>query len=294
MRILLWHGWLLEGSGSNVYAAKLTEVMRKAGHEVWLVCQERHPERHAFLDAWATAGPDGMSSLTGNPAATAASGRAILIRPEIGSVLPVFVLDEYEGITPRRFVDLTDAELDEYLERNVNALRSVAETHRPDVVIAGHAVPGPVVAARALGGRRYLSKIHGSDIEYAVREQQRYRRLAAEGLERGTAVIGPSADVLDRLVGLVPAVSDRIHVVHPGVDAAVFRPDPRRDALPDAARRLEKDPALARGRLPGLDDDVARAVAARDAGALDRLALAYDQQAPDAAAPGVLRELARE
>ncbi|MFN2589671.1 MAG: glycosyltransferase, partial [Actinomycetota bacterium] len=47
-------------------------------------------------------------------------------------------------------------------------------------------------------------------------------------------------------------------------------------------------------RLPGLDDDVARAVAARDAGALDRLALAYDQQAPDAAAPGVLRELARE
>ena len=24
MRVCLWHGWLLEGSGSNVYTAKIT------------------------------------------------------------------------------------------------------------------------------------------------------------------------------------------------------------------------------------------------------------------------------
>jgi len=25
MRVLIWHGWLLEGSGSNVYAARIAE-----------------------------------------------------------------------------------------------------------------------------------------------------------------------------------------------------------------------------------------------------------------------------
>jgi hypothetical protein len=45
MRILLWHGWLLEGSGSNVATARVAERYRAAGHDVLLVCQERHPER---------------------------------------------------------------------------------------------------------------------------------------------------------------------------------------------------------------------------------------------------------
>jgi len=32
VRILLWHGWILEGSGSNVVTARTAEVFRAAGH----------------------------------------------------------------------------------------------------------------------------------------------------------------------------------------------------------------------------------------------------------------------
>ena len=38
-------------------------------------------------------------------------------------------------------------ELNDYLGRNVAALRSAASWHRPDIVIASHLVPGGVVAA---------------------------------------------------------------------------------------------------------------------------------------------------
>ena len=45
MRILLWHGYLLGGTGSNVYTRALAREWARAGHEVTVVCQERNPER---------------------------------------------------------------------------------------------------------------------------------------------------------------------------------------------------------------------------------------------------------
>ncbi|MBA3717982.1 MAG: glycosyltransferase, partial [Actinobacteria bacterium] len=81
MRILLWHGYLLSGTGSNVYTRALAREWSRAGHEVVVVCQERHPEQ---LDL----------------------GGAEVVRPELpGGLLPVFVLDRYEGLEPRLLTD---------------------------------------------------------------------------------------------------------------------------------------------------------------------------------------------
>jgi glycosyltransferase involved in cell wall biosynthesis len=290
VRIALWHGWLLEGSGSNVGTARVAEVLRASGHDVLLVCQEGHPERYPWIDAFGTVDDDGPSDLVPN-AATAAPGRCVLLRPRIGPLLPVFVVDEYEGFDVKRFVDLTDAELDEYLYRNVEALRQAVTWHRSDVVIAGHAFPGPVVAKRALGPGRYVAHVHGSDLEYAIRPDHRYRSLANEGLVAARAVVGASADVLDRTIGLVPGIEHLLRIVPPGV-AADFRPRPRAEALLTTAASLDRDPETAHGRPVTLDAEVERALERRDAGALDELATAYDQQAPDPGAAEILRSLA--
>jgi glycosyltransferase involved in cell wall biosynthesis len=280
MRVLLWHGWLLEGSGSNVYTARVVDVLRQWGHDVLLVCQEPHGDRYDFLDATGTVGPAGVSPLVKFPR-PGRRGRAILLRPDIGTLLPVFVVDEYEGFEVKRFPDLTDQDLMAYLERNVAALRAAASWFDPDVAIAGHAVPGAVIAARALGPGSYTAKIHGSDLEYAVRLQPRYRALAREGLDGARAVVGPTADVLTRTVELVPSASGKTKVVAPGVDVDAFRPMPRQPALKETAARLRADPDAARGRPLGLDEFVRRAVEAREAGALDALAHRYDQSVPD-------------
>src|SRR5918999_632398 len=226
MRILIWHGWLLEGSGSNVYSARVTELFRRQGHDVLLLCQEPHPERYRFLDAWGAVGPGGVEDLRDLPA-DPAPGRAMLLRPRIGRIIPVFVLDEYEAFEAKRFPDLSGEELDAYLDANVAALRHAAARHGSEMVVASHAIPGPVVARRALGDGTYVAKVHGSDLEYALREQERLVDLAREGLEGSRAVVGSSRDVLERTVRFVPTVRDRVMVVSPGVNVGRWRLRPR-------------------------------------------------------------------
>jgi len=291
MRILLWHGWLLSGTGSNVYAARTADVYRRHGHDVVLLCQDRHPERAGFVDAWGTVGADGISDL--RPAgARPGPGRVVLLRPQIGRLLPVFVLDEYEGFEVKRLLDLTDGELEAYLERNVRALEAAVRWNPPEAVVTGHAVPGAVIAARALGPGRFVAKIHGSDIEYCIRHQERYLRLAREGLEAAAAITGGSEAVLSRAAELIPSVADRFRKVPPGVDVGLFRPRPRREALEEAAARLDGDPDTVRGRPGELDGKVARLLGERDGDGLDALAATYDQQAPDPGAADRLRTLA--
>jgi glycosyltransferase involved in cell wall biosynthesis len=295
VRILIWHGWLLEGSGSNVATARTAEAWRAAGHDVVLLCQERHPERYPWIDAAGVvdgAGPSGLTERPGRDPASA--GRCVLLRPAIGETLPVFVVDRYEGFEDvRPFTDLSDDELEAYLRANVAALRSTDAWHRSEFVLTGHAIPGAAVGRRALGTGRYVSKIHGSDLEYAVRVQQRLRDLAAEGLGGARAMLGPTVDVLERCVELVPEVRDvRRVVAAPGVDVEAFSLRPRAASLADVAGRLEADPDTARGRPEHADELVARALDARDASALDALATTYDQAVPEPGAASRLRALA--
>ncbi len=51
MRILVFHGYLLHGTGSNVYNAELGAALVRAGHEVHLLCQERAPLELDWVDA---------------------------------------------------------------------------------------------------------------------------------------------------------------------------------------------------------------------------------------------------
>jgi glycosyltransferase involved in cell wall biosynthesis len=292
MRILIWHGWLLEGSGSNVYTARVTELFRRQGDDVLLMCQEPHPERYRFLDAWGIVGRDGVEHLHDLPA-DPAPGRAVLLRPRIGRVIPVFVLDEYEGFEAKRFLDLSGDELDGYLDVNVTALRHAAAWHRSEMVVASHAIPGPTVARRALGEGTYVAKVHGSDLEYALRQQERFVELAREGLEGARSVVGSSRDVLERTATFVPSVRDRLRVVPPGVEVRRWRPRDRRQALLQAADALdEAADEAARGRPSSLDREVSEALDRRDGQALDALARRYDQAAPDPDAAARLRRLA--
>jgi glycosyltransferase involved in cell wall biosynthesis len=291
VRILLWHGWLLEGSGSNVVTAKLAETFRADGHDVLLLCQEPHPERYPWIDAHGSVGADGPSELTPGPA-TSSPGRCVLLRPRIGRMLPVFVVDRYEGFDEvLRFVDLTDEELEGYLRANVEAVRAAAIWHDSDTALVGHAIPGAAIGRRALGPKRYVAKIHGSDIEYAIRIQDRYRELAREGLETAHAVVGATADVLERCSALVPGIASLLRAVPPGVDVASFRPRAAAEALVETADLLEADPDAVRGRPASGDQDVRRALDRRDAGALDALGAAYEQDVPEPDAASRLRKL---
>jgi hypothetical protein len=50
MRILIFHGYLLRGTGSNVYNASLARALAGLGHEVHLLCQDRAAHELDWVD----------------------------------------------------------------------------------------------------------------------------------------------------------------------------------------------------------------------------------------------------
>jgi glycosyltransferase involved in cell wall biosynthesis len=213
MRILIFHGYLLRGTGSNIYNANLVRTFAELGHEVHLLCQDRDYKP-----------PEGVT----------------VHIPDIGRVLPVYVADEYEGFEAKPFADLTDAELEHYIDANVQAVRAVST---PDVALANHLVMGPVILARALDGKApYAVKIHGSALEYTVRPHpERFLPYALEGIRGANGVLVGSnhtAESLFEVLADEPSLRERTRLGPPGVDVHRFRrrePDLERIAARPAA-----------------------------------------------------------
>src|SRR5512141_2813322 len=98
MRILLWHGYLLGGTGSNVYTRALAREWSNAGHDVVVVSQQREPELYDL-------------------------GRAQTVAGDLpGGLLPVFVMDRYAGLHPKYLQDFSEEEKRAYVEANASAL----------------------------------------------------------------------------------------------------------------------------------------------------------------------------
>jgi glycosyltransferase involved in cell wall biosynthesis len=223
MRVLVFHGYLLRGTGSNIYNASLARALTAIGHEVHLLCQDRHAGELEFVDAvgdWR----DGALRVE----TLREPVRCTAYLPDIGPILPVYVADEYEGFDARPFQDLTDAEVDHYVEANVRAVRDVAAAARPDVALANHAVMGPAVLARGLRGAvPYAVKIHGSALEYTVnRYPERFLPYAREGIAGARGVLVGSRHTAERLWKVLgdPDLPARTRLGPPGVDVAAFRP----------------------------------------------------------------------
>src|SRR3954468_11300208 len=182
----MFHGYLLGGTGSNVYNAELGAALARAGHEVHLLCQERAPFDLDWVDAAGTWDSGSLVVEERRP-----SVRATVYRPDIAGLLPVYVADRYDGIEARPFNELSDDELERYLDRNVAAVREVAERVRPDVALANHLVMGPLILSRALGelGVPYAVKVHGSALEYTVKPYPRFQPHAREGLAGARGIL---------------------------------------------------------------------------------------------------------
>ena len=222
LRILVWHGYLLGGTGSNVYTRAIAREWSRAGHDVVVVCQEPHPE---------------LYDLAG----------ARVVRPDIGGLLPVFVLDRYEGLEAKLLPELTPAERGRYVEANAAALRELAPA---DVVFANHVLLGAPVAAAS--GLPFAVKAHGSELEYSMRGNAELAEWGRESLRDARAVFVGSEHIREVLEDVVGHV-DRVHEVPPGVDVEEFRLEPRAKALPrllEESRRDPPNPGNAKERLP--------------------------------------------
>src|SRR5438045_1558277 len=204
-------GYMLGGTGSNVCTRAVAREWSRAGDEVVVLSQEPRPEQYDL-------------------------GDALHVRPEIGGLLPVFVLDRYEGLDARPLPDLTPEQRERYVELNAAAVRAELPA---DLVFANHVLLGGPVGSAS--GARYAVKAHGSELEYAMRGNEELQRWGRESLARAEAVFVGSQHirrVLEEVVGHV----DRVHEVPPGVDVEEFHPQPRAQALAALVEQARRDP----------------------------------------------------
>jgi glycosyltransferase involved in cell wall biosynthesis len=212
VRIHVWHGYLLSGTGSNIYTQALVREWGRAGHEVVVACQEPNPRGFELAGA-------------------------SVVRPELpDGLLPVFVLDRYEGLRPKLLQEWTEDEKRRYVEANAATLRELGGR---DLLFANHVLMGGPVGAAA--GGRFAVKAHGSELEYAMRGRPDLARWGREALGAAEATFVGSAHirgVLEEVVGHV----DGVHEVPPGVDVDEFRPQPRDEALASLLAETRGDP----------------------------------------------------
>jgi glycosyltransferase involved in cell wall biosynthesis len=237
VRVLIFHGYLLAGTGSNIYNARLAEAMVGLGHEVHLLSQDRHADELAFVDGvgdW-DEGVLRVRELGGAQERERSAGRCVVYRPNIGGLLPVYVADRYEAIEARTFATCSDEEIAHYVQANMAAVEELLGLVQPQVALANHLVMGPVILARALRGRvPYAVKIHGSALEYTVRpEPERFLAAAREGLAGAAGVLVGSRHTAASLWEVLDdeQLPARTRLGPPGVDVKRFAPrEPARAA----------------------------------------------------------------
>lgn len=249
MRVLIFHGYLLRGTGSNVYNAELAQALVAQGHDVELLCQDVDAAELDWVDAvgrWDNTGELLVEEL--RRPRDPGRGHCTVHLPPIAGRLPVYVQDNYEHFEARTFDQFDEDELKFYIDRNVMAVRAVVDRARPNFALANHMVMGPYILAGALGGRiPYVVKIHGSAMEYTVRPNPRFLGYATRGVGGARAVLVGSrhiaAQTWDTLK--IPDLEQRIFLGPPGVDVERFRPRDRteaRIALVDVAEAASAKP----------------------------------------------------
>ncbi|HET7485152.1 MAG TPA: glycosyltransferase family 4 protein [Solirubrobacterales bacterium] len=199
MRFLIFHGYMLRGTGSSIYNANLARALAKLGHEVHLLCQDRQVEIEDVQ----------------------------IHNPDIHGLLPVYVKDPYEGFEVKAFPELSEEELNRYIEANVSAVRDVAASVGGiDAALANHLIMGPAILARA-DVAPFAAKIHGSALEYTVKPHPRFLPYAREGMEAARGVLVGSRHTAESLWAALPDVSglrEKTRLGPPGVDTERFVP----------------------------------------------------------------------
>ena len=222
MHLVILHGYLLQGTGSNIYVANIAKAWQKQGHSVSVLCQDPEAGSLPFVEEFI--GPkDKLPSTPPQP------GTIRVVVPDINNLLPVYVFDRYKGYQVKLIPDMTLNEINSHIETTASSLREVA-LQGADRILANHAILGPVIASRALQGLDipYDVKIHGSAVEYTLVPNPHLMKYADEGLRGAKKVFVGTRYVRDRVLEVFSngredtGLKDKLRIVPPGMDPNLF------------------------------------------------------------------------
>jgi glycosyltransferase involved in cell wall biosynthesis len=244
LRLALVHGYYLHDSGSGVFIRELASELVRQGHDITLVCQERMPDRCDFIDQVYGLEAGGRRLVRLYSREPVYKGRCRLVRPTLKRLL-VYVDGPFPGFDSdcvAAFQDSPDDWLEGYVSGNLAALRAAFAAWPPQAVLANHAMMQPHIVNRALAGAApYIATVHGSELNFSVKNDPRLVPYTLDGLGAAAAVVTVSdasaQDVTAWASGEGLEIGAKTHTVTPGVNTRTFAPAPDREGAIAALRR---------------------------------------------------------
>jgi glycosyltransferase involved in cell wall biosynthesis len=200
MRILILNHFPLEGSGSGVYTKNLARELSEMGHTVKVVFPEI--EQVSF-DEFET--------------------RVIMFKgphtlhPEFDYNFPCFTSHPRSVKT---YYELTDEQIEDYVQKFVDVTREEVERFKPDVIHAQHLWVTPYAAS--LTDVPYIVTAHGTDLKGFVIDD-RYHKYALEGARKASKIITISEQVDREVSELYGVPEDKKQMVQNGYDENLFK-----------------------------------------------------------------------
>jgi len=228
VKIGVFHGFNLTGSGSNEFTRYLAKTFLDQGHSVHIICREYHPEKIDYVGQfwqWKRDGGCATSIINSKYEHT-----CTLHQIPYGDFYPVYISGKKSSETFREFVDLTDKELDEFKSLNHTLLMQIFSKIDVDILHANHLVMQPSLAIAPCKAHNipFIIYPHGSAIEYTVKKDPRYQAEAREAIIACRGLIIGNHEVRDRICRLFPDLKETIlaktEIVGVGVDTQLFTP----------------------------------------------------------------------
>jgi glycosyltransferase involved in cell wall biosynthesis len=238
MKICIVHGYLLTSTGSNIYVRDLAKTLISLGHEVFILCQEPHPEDIDFVNEAYIFSPANNSAKRMFKRQSPYKGFCRVLKPHLNGKLFVYVLDKYEGFdTVKTFQDSTEKEIEIYVEQNAKALKWIFTQFEIEAVQANHCIMQPYITYLAAMELNipYVVTLHGSALNFSVRKNRNLHRYMMEGLNNARRVIAVSKHNAGELKDYIKEKNDfletKIKVIPLGTETHTFDLPPIRKEL---------------------------------------------------------------
>jgi len=232
MNICIVHGYLLSGTGSNIYTQNIVRQLCLKGHDVQLICQEPYPEALNFVSEAFVADNSTHSLKTRfewERAQDGTGGCSVYI-PDLEGILPVYVYDVYQGFQVKELHLMSKEEIDAYAAKNIWVIRKVLQENDVDLVISNHTVMQPYEVAEARTSGAYGTHVmvpHGSALNFSVKRSETLLPYAIRGAEDARSVV-VSQHARKEFEGFfaryVDDIEEKTVVIPVGVDIEKFRP----------------------------------------------------------------------
>ena len=230
MHVAMFHGYFLRGTGSNLFVENICKELCKAGHQVTLFCQENSPEHSDFIEKAFEFNSDNSKYLMSHHKETPYRGKCSMYRPNLNGFLPVFVYDQYEDYLVKEFINCSKEEIESYINHNKNAVNSVFQDSKVDLILTNHTIMQPVYVARSnlgMNGGINGMIVHGSCLNFSVKKSELMKNYALEAIANAKSIVFLSQFSLEEFIAFFSnhqGIRDKAIVIPGGVDLNNFSP----------------------------------------------------------------------